>query len=131
MDVTKAKSIADKVYLSRDHFQYLGLPVIFSSIDQPGTLSTSQNDSRFRINMRYRNEVKVLSMDSTLERHQPRDYITSAIKLLKRYGRLPEIEYDLKISDKVPVNNCYLFLHLDSVFLGFVKIKDGSMVHSY
>ena len=89
-----------------DHQDYLGLPVIACAINRNIRLTATQNDSQFfKLNMIDINEVRIIAIDETFPDLKPRDYFASGLRVLKRYGCIPNIGYDITITGDIPINS--------------------------
>ena len=100
------KSIAPgRVCLFGDHQDYLGLPVIACAINRYLELSAIRNDkNRFEINLCDLGEKRILSIDDELESLNPRDYFASGLRVIKRFGCMPDVGYDVTITGNIPIN---------------------------
>ncbi|PXY43166.1 mevalonate kinase family protein [Flavobacterium hydrophilum] len=89
-----------------DHQDYLGLPVIACAIDRDIRLTAVQNStSVFNLNMVDINETRIIKIDETFPELKPRDYFASSLRVLRRYGCIPNIGYDINISGNIPINS--------------------------
>ena len=89
-----------------DHQDYLGLPVIACAIDRNIKLTAEQNDSgTFVLNMIDINEVRIINIDATFETLEPRDYFASSLRVLRRYGCIPNVGYTITVTGDIPINS--------------------------
>lgn len=89
-----------------DHQDYLGLPVIACAIDRNIRLTAEQNKSdTFIINMIDINEVRVIDINATFEKLEPRDYFASSLRVLRRHGCVPSCGYTITITGDIPINS--------------------------
>lgn len=89
-----------------DHQDYLGLPVIACAIDRNIKLTATQNDTHtFVLNMIDINEVRTIAIDATFDTLEPRDYFASSLRVLRRYGCVPNVGYTITISGDIPINS--------------------------
>ena len=89
-----------------DHQDYLGLPVIACAIDRYINLTAEQNDTKtFVINMIDINEIRTIDIDASFEVLEPRDYFGSSLRVLRRYGCIPTVGYDITITGDIPINS--------------------------
>lgn len=89
-----------------DHQDYLGLPVIACAIDRNINLAAVENDSKtFVLNMIDINEVRVIDINATFEILEPRDYFASSLRVLRRYGCIPNVGYTITIKGNIPINS--------------------------
>ncbi len=88
-----------------DHQDYLGLPVIACAIDRYINLEAIENTSlSFRIQMPDIGEERVIDIDQKFDTIKRRDYFASSLKVLRRYGCVPDKGYDVNIIGDLPVN---------------------------
>lgn len=89
-----------------DHQDYLGLPVIACAIDRSITLTaTINNKGVFNINMIDIDTVRIIDIYETFSELEPRDYIASSLRVLRRYGCIPTTGYDITITGNIPINS--------------------------
>ena len=89
-----------------DHQDYLGLPVIACAINRHIKLITVKNNTEtFKIDMRDINEVRIIDIKETFPVLRPRDYFASSLRVLKRYGCIPNVGYDITVSGNIPINS--------------------------
>lgn len=89
-----------------DHQDYLGLPVIACAIDRDIKLIAVQNTSNvFNLNMVDINEVRIIDINETFSNLKPRDYFASSLRVLRRYGCIPTVGYDIIITGNIPINS--------------------------
>jgi galactokinase len=105
--VRKIISLAPgRTCLFGDHQDYLGLPVIACAIDRNIKLTATQNDTyTFVLNMIDINEVRTIAIDATFDTLEPRDYFASSLRVLRRYGCVPNVGYTITISGDIPINS--------------------------
>lgn len=95
-----------RVCLFGDHQDYLGLPVIACAIDRTIKLTATKNDSGvFKINMVDIDEVRIIDINETFSVLRPRDYFASSLRVLRRYGCIPNVGYDIHITGNIPINS--------------------------
>lgn len=88
-----------------DHQDYLGLPVIACAINKYITLNAIENESSFfRIKLPDTAEERDIEIYETFETVQNRDYFASSLRVLKRYGCIPDKGYDVEIKGDLPLN---------------------------
>ena len=89
-----------------DHQDYLGLPVIACAIDRDIRLTAVKNTTHvFNLNMVDINEIRIIDIDETFAELQPRDYFASSLRVLRRYGCIPNVGYDITITGNIPINS--------------------------
>lgn len=99
-------SAPGRTCLFGDHQDYLGLPVIACAIDRNITLTAVQNNTKtFVLNMIDINEIRNIAIDEKFEKLEARDYFGSSLRVLRRYGCIPNCGYDITISGNIPINS--------------------------
>lgn len=89
-----------------DHQDYLGLPVIACAINRNIKLCAEQNTSKkFVLNMIDINETRIIDIDATFPVLEPRDYFASSLRVLRRYGCIPTMGFDITITGDIPINS--------------------------
>ena len=89
-----------------DHQDYLGLPVIACAINRNIKLTAEQNDSNsFVLNMIDIDQVRIININETFEKLEPRDYFASSLRVLRRHGCIPSVGYDITITGDIPINS--------------------------
>lgn len=89
-----------------DHQDYLGLPVIACAIDRNIKLTAEQNDTNtFVLNMIDIDEIRIINIDATFDKLEPRDYFASSLRVLRRYGCVPNVGYNITITGDIPINS--------------------------
>ncbi len=104
--MNRIESIAPgRTCLFGDHQDYLGLPVIACAISRNIKLTAIENNLRvLNINMPDINIKRVINIDSEIEDIDKGDHLLLAIKVLKRYGCVPNKGYDIKFLGNLPIN---------------------------
>lgn len=88
-----------------DHQDYLGLPVIACAINRYISLEAVVNtELSFRIKMPDIGEERKIPIDQKFDTIKQRDYFASSLKVLRRYGCIPDMGYDVKVIGDLPVN---------------------------
>lgn len=89
-----------------DHQDYLGLPVIACAISRNIKLSAVENKTReFKLEMVDINELRVIDINEVFPVLEPRDYFASSLRVLRRYGCVPNVGYDITITGNIPINS--------------------------
>lgn len=89
-----------------DHQDYLGLPVIACAINRNIKLVAEENKTKtFVLNMIDINEKRVIDIDATFEKLEPRDYFASSLRVLRRHGCIPNVGYDITVTGDIPINS--------------------------
>lgn len=95
-----------RICLFGDHQDYLGLPVIACAIDRTIKLKAVKNNTGvFKINMLDIDKVRIININETFPVLEPRDYFASSLRVLRRYGCIPTIGYDIHITGNIPINS--------------------------
>ncbi len=88
-----------------DHQDYLGLPVIACAINRHIRLTAVENSSMaFNINKIDINEKRTIYIDKRIDNVEKGDFLLSAIKVVRRYGCIPNKGFDITISGNIPIN---------------------------
>ncbi|WP_316635501.1 galactokinase family protein [uncultured Flavobacterium sp.] len=89
-----------------DHQDYLGLPVIACAIDRNIKLTAEQNDTHtFVLNMIDIGEIRIIDIEATFDTLESRDYFASSLRVLRRYGCVPNVGYNITITGDIPINS--------------------------
>nr|WP_262916480.1 galactokinase [Flavobacterium pectinovorum] len=51
------------------------------------------------------NETRIIKIDETFSELKPRDYFASSLRVLRRYGCIPNVGYDINITGNIPINS--------------------------
>lgn len=95
-----------RICLFGDHQDYLGLPVIACAIDRYIELiATPSKDKVLYIHMPDIDDVRIIQIGEPTEVLSNTDFFASAIKVLERFGCIPERGYDITIKGNIPVNS--------------------------
>ncbi len=85
---------------------YLGLPVIACAINRNIKLTAVPNDTQvFKLNMIDILEVRIIDINQTFLELESRDYFASSLRVLRRYGCIPNLGYDITITGNIPINS--------------------------
>lgn len=89
-----------------DHQDYLGLPVIACAISKNIKLTAVQNNAEvFKLDMVDIDQVRIININEVFSELEPRDYFASALRVLRRYGCVPNVGYDITVTGNVPINS--------------------------
>lgn len=108
--IDKSKNITivapGRTCLFGDHQDYLGLPVIACAIDRHIVLNAKMNKlKKFVIRLSDLEIERHIEINASFEILEPRDYFGSALRVLRRYGCIPNSGYDIDISGNIPINS--------------------------
>ncbi|GGK34236.1 mevalonate kinase [Yeosuana aromativorans] len=88
-----------------DHQDYLGLPVIACAISRNIKLTAIENGLRvFKINKPDVNQKRIINIDDEVVHIEKGDHLLFALRVLKRYGCIPDKGYDIEIKGNLPIN---------------------------
>ncbi|WP_438711337.1 GHMP family kinase ATP-binding protein [Aquimarina muelleri] len=88
-----------------DHQDYLGLPVIACAINKHIRLKATVNKSSFfRIKLPDIQEERDIEIHEEFKIMDNRDYFASSLRVLKRYGCIPNEGYNIEIIGDLPLN---------------------------
>ena len=94
-----------RICLFGDHQDYLHLPVIACAINRKTTLSAKKNTSEyFEISMADISEKRRILISETFDVLEPNDFFASALRVVKRYGCIPNSGYTIEIKSDIPIN---------------------------
>ena len=94
-----------RICLFGDHQDYLQLPVIACAINRTVVLSAKKNNSGyFDIFMPDISSKRSVSISEYFEMLEPKDFFASALKVVRRYGCLPNSGYAIEIKSNIPIN---------------------------
>ncbi|MDT8414331.1 MAG: galactokinase family protein [Flavobacteriaceae bacterium] len=93
-----------RICLFGDHQDYLNLPVIACAIDRFITLKATVNHQGvFRIHLPDTQSRRQVALDA-YESEFERDYLVSALRVLRKKGIVCTQAYDVEISGNIPIN---------------------------
>ncbi|TRX51211.1 hypothetical protein FNH22_24775 [Fulvivirga sp. M361] len=88
-----------------DHQDYLGLPIIACAINRHIKLTAIENGLQvLNINKPDINEQRTIPIPAKTDHVKKGDHILSTLKVLKRYGCIPNKGYDITILGNLPIN---------------------------
>lgn len=88
-----------------DHQDYLGLPVIACAINKYISLNAFENSSFvFRIQLPDIDQERIIDIHDEFKILEKRDYFASSLKVLKRYGCIPDRGFNITITGDLPIN---------------------------
>ena len=94
-----------RICLFGDHQDYLGLPVIACAINKQVLLSSEENEtSKFYINMPDIGTERIIPIEETFEVLEVGDHLASVLRVLRRYGCIPNKGYDIELKSTIPIN---------------------------
>jgi len=93
-----------RICLFGDHQDYLNLPIIACAINRYITLKAIPNHkNRLHVYKEDLDEEEVIEIDTNSE-YSGNDYLRVSLVVLKRYGCIPNLGYDVFISGNIPIN---------------------------
>lgn len=94
-----------RICLFGDHQDYLDLPIIACAINRYITIDAKPNKKGcFNVFKKDLNVKEQLGLDPSSEQIDERDYLRIALKVLKRYGCVPNSGFDINVSGSIPIN---------------------------
>lgn len=82
------------------------IAVIACAIDRNIKLTAEQNSTNtFVLNMIDIDEVRTIDINAAFEKLEPRDYFASSLRVLRRYGCVPNTGYTITITGDIPINS--------------------------
>jgi len=99
-------SAPGRICLFGEHQDYFGLPIIAAAINLRITISGKRRrDPSIAVDMPDIGKEEFLPLGEELEYSKARDYLKSAVNILKREGRIPDSGWDCLISGTIPINS--------------------------
>jgi len=94
-----------RICLFGDHQDYLGLPIIATTINNEINLEATQNRNReFKIIKKDLGLLDVIPIDFEFDSDE-KDFFKIALNVLKDFECKPDIGYDINITSKIPINS--------------------------
>jgi len=94
-----------RVCLFGDHQDYLELPIIACAIDRYVEIRGVPNSSQeFCFEMLDMDTSRSFSIHEKFENLQKGDHIASVIRVMRRYGCIPTVGYNITIQGNIPIN---------------------------
>ena len=94
-----------RICLFGDHQDYLGLPIIACAINRFVKFSAISNElEMFHLIMPDINSSRSFSIYESFENLMSGDHFASAIRVVRRYGCIPNKGYSITITGKIPIN---------------------------
>lgn len=94
-----------RICLFGDHQDYLHLPVIACAINMKMTLTAKKTKSEyFEISMPDISKKRNIQINEAFEVLEPNDFFASALRVVKRYGCVPNSGYTIEIKSEIPIN---------------------------
>tara|TARA_R110002073_G_scaffold14554_1_gene59301 strand:- start:76243 stop:77325 length:1083 start_codon:yes stop_codon:yes gene_type:complete len=107
MDTSRQLTITapGRICLFGDHQDYLGLPVIACAINRYVEIKAIPNESEmFHLDLPDLNTSRSFHMLENFDTLENEDHIAAVFRVVKRYGCIPNIGYDLTIQGEIPIN---------------------------
>ena len=99
-------SAPGRICLFGEHQDYFDLPIIAAAIDlRIFIFGKKKREPRIVVDMPDIGEVEHLPLHKELEYSKPRDYLKSAVNILRREGRIPDTGWDCQIRGTIPINS--------------------------
>lgn len=94
-----------RICLFGDHQDYLGLPVIACAINKQVLLSSEENETRkFYIKMPDIGTERIIPIAETFEALEVGDHLASVLRVVRRYGCIPNKGFDIELKSTIPIN---------------------------
>ena len=94
-----------RVCLFGDHQDYLGLPIIATTINNEIKIEATQNSDReFKIIKKDLGSIDVIPIDFECDSDE-KDFLKIALNVLKDFECKPDIGYDINITSTIPINS--------------------------
>ena len=94
-----------RVCLFGDHQDYLGLPIIATTIDKEITIEAIKNNTKeFKIFKKDLDIHDSISLNQNISSDE-KDFLRIALRVLKKYDCIPNEGYDIEIKSEIPINS--------------------------
>ena len=94
-----------RVCLFGDHQDYLGLPIIATTIDKEITIEAKKNNTdEFKIFKKDLNIYDSIDLKKDIRKDE-KDFLRIALRVLKKYNCIPNQGYDIEIKSEIPINS--------------------------
>ena len=94
-----------RVCLFGDHQDYLGLPIIATTIDKEITIEAIKNNTQeFKIFKKDLDIHDSISLNQNISSDE-KDFLRIALRVLKKYDCIPNEGYDIEIKSEIPINS--------------------------
>ena len=94
-----------RVCLFGDHQDYLGLPIIATTINKEISFEAIKNNSKeFNIYKKDLNEYDRIPINDYI-RTDEKDFLRIALKVLKKYNCIPDKGYDITINSDIHIKS--------------------------
>ena len=94
-----------RICLFGDHQDYLGLPVIACAINRSVILSSEENATgQFLIRMPDIKSERIILIDDSFASLDTGDHFASALRVVRRYGCIPDVGFDIELKSTIPIN---------------------------
>ena len=94
-----------RVCLFGDHQDYLGLPIIATTINNEIIIQAEKNSSNeFKIYKKDLGLTDIITLSKELDKYE-RDFLKIALNVLKDYDCIPKSGYDITITSTIPINS--------------------------
>jgi galactokinase len=98
-------SAPGRICLFGEHQDYFGLPIIAAAIDLRIFIGgTPRNDQLITIDLPDLGEMEEFPIDKDIPYHRERDYLRSAVNVLKRKGVEFDSGWDCRLHGTIPIN---------------------------
>ncbi len=94
-----------RVCLFGDHQDYLGLPIIATTINKEITIEANKNSTEeFKIFKKDLNIYDSIDLKQDISSDE-KDFLRIALRVLKKYNCIPNHGYDIEIKSEIPINS--------------------------
>jgi len=92
-----------RVCLFGDHQDYLGLPIIATTIDKEIKIEAVKNDlNQFNIYKKDLKEKQIIELNKEIN---GADFLSLSFNVLKKYNCIPDQGFDIEITSTIPINS--------------------------
>ena len=94
-----------RVCLFGDHQDYLGLPIIATTINNEIIIQAEKNSSNeFKIYKKDLGLTDIITLNKEFDKNE-KDFLKIALNVLRDYDCIPKSGYDIIITSTIPINS--------------------------
>ena len=94
-----------RVCLFGDHQDYLGLPIIATTINNEIIIQAEKNSSNeFKIHKKDLGLIDIITLNKEFDKNE-KDFLKIALNVLRDYDCIPKSGYDIIITSTIPINS--------------------------
>ena len=94
-----------RVCLFGDHQDYLGLPIIATTINNEIIIQAEKNSSNeFKIHKKDLGLIDIITLNKEFDKNE-KDFLNITLNVLRDYDCIPKAGYDITITSTIPINS--------------------------